>query len=339
MSWETVSVTDRHGLLQDFLAAAGWATAQRSPLAGDASTRRYERLTGAKGVAVLMDAPPGAEAPSCPPDASVARRQILGYNALARLAGPDTAPFVAIGTWLTELGLSAPRVLAADLPHGFLLLEDLGDALFSRVLEEGVGEADLYRAAVATLVDLHEQTPPGQLPLPGGGHVPLSLYDETALRAEVDLLLEWFLPLVTGEQVSETDRSSYDAAWAGTFVHMIDPKPVLVLRDYHADNLIWLPERDGVARVGLLDFQDGVIGARAYDLVSLLEDARRDVPADLGKDMLSYYCQLIGARDPIFDEPRFLLTYAALGAQRNTKIVGIFARLYRRDGKAQYLEY
>lgn len=337
--WETMWVTDRKDLLHEFLTGAGWSTGQRSPLAGDASTRRYERLIGPKGRAVLMDAPPGAEAPSCPPDASVAERQTLGYNALARLAGPDTAPFVAIGHWLNGLGLSAPRVLAADLTHGFLLLEDLGDTLFTKVVGRGARSTDLYRAAVDILVDLHDQTPPAQLPLPDGGHVQLSLYDETALRAEVNLLIEWFLPVITGKPVSDAVRRSYEAAWDSAFDHVVDPKPVLVLRDYHADNLIWLPERDGVARVGLLDFQDGVIGARAYDLVSLLQDARRDVPQALGQDMLSYYCRRVAARDPAFDESVFRVTYAALGAQRNAKIVGIFARLFRRDGKAQYLPY
>ena len=167
----------------------------------------------------------------------------------------------------------------------------------------------------------------------------LKAYDEAALQVEANLLLEWFLPLVTGEEVSPRMQSSYEAAWAHVFAHMKDPKPVLVLRDYHADNLIWLPEREGVARVGILDFQDGVIGARAYDLVSLLEDARRDVRADLGQRMIAHYCRRSHERDRDFDETAFRLAYAALGAQRNAKIVGIFARLCRRDGKPQYLQH
>lgn len=327
--------SERDNHIDAFLSGAGWAGAARRPLAGDASTRRYERVQLGDQIAVLMDAPPAAEAPPCPPDADEAMRRALGYNALARLAGPDLRPFVAIGDYLGASGLSAPEILAVDFKDGLMLLEDLGDSLFNREIANGVDELPLYEAAIDTLLALHEETPPDHLPAREAAPVPLLTYDNVAMREEISLLTDWYLPAV-----GHTDAQSaadLQSIWASLLQQLPSPD-VLVLRDYHADNLLWLPERKDAARVGLLDFQDGLRGHAAYDLVSLLEDARRDVPPALAEVMLTRYIN--GAKHRAgFDEDAFRFSYALLGLQRNTKILGIFTRLWKRDGKPQYPSY
>jgi len=333
-------MTDRAEQLMQFLTHAGWGRAARIPLAGDASTRRYERLSGARGTAVLMDAPPQAETPTCPPGANENTRRALGYNALAALAGPDLTPFVAIACWLADAGFSAPRILAADMVQGFLLLEDLGDDLFTIHLQHHKAETVLYQEAIDALLALHGKALPTALPVRHGAPYTLKAYDTVALLAEARLLLEWYAPLVTGKTLPGGALESFEALWRSLAHHMLPEKSVVVLRDYHAENLFWLPGRAGVARVGLLDFQDGVLGHPAYDLVSLLEDARRDVPVPLADAMLRRYSA--GARGPAgydFDAPAFHCAYAAWGAQRNSKILGIFARLALRDHKPQYLDF
>lgn len=292
-------MTERARLIERFLERAGWAEARRAPLAGDASFRRYARLEGAKGRAVLMDAPPPEE---------------------------DVRPFLAIARHLVSLGYSAPRILAADEAAGLLLLEDLGDALYTRLLAKGAADEErLYAAAVDLLADLHRHpAPPGLRP-----------YDAALLQQEADLLVDWYLPQKRGRPSADPLRREYRALWRSLYPLAAEATPVLVLRDYHADNLIWLPARAGLARVGLLDFQDAVAGARAYDLVSLLEDVRRDVPPALAERAIARYLSAF----PELDEPSFRTAYAVLGAQRNCKILGIFARLCVRDRKPQYLDY
>jgi len=336
---QTLGEQAREQLIEAFLARAGWGDAARSILAGDASTRSYDRLEGPKGVAVLMNAPPGAESAACPPDADEASRRALGYNALARLAGPDARPFVAIAEFLTSHGFSAPRILAADYENGLLLLEDLGDAVYNRVIAAGEDELPLYETAIDALAALHRVAPPGALPLSQGGSVPLLAYDDVALGEEVRLLTDWYLPACTGKPTPAALETEFLALWREALRQLTNADEVLILRDYHADNLIWLPERDGIARVGMLDFQDGLCGHRAYDLVSLLEDARRDVAPLLAEQMLARYASLAMEHDPAFDLEAFHRGYALLGLQRNTKILGIFARLWKRDGKPQYPSY
>ncbi len=293
-------MTEREALIRAFLDRAGWAGAARRPLAGDASFRRYERLSAAGGRrAVLMDAPPPHE---------------------------DIRPFLAVAAHLAGRGLAAPAVLAADERAGLALLEDLGDGLFTRALAEGGDEAALYAAAVDVLIALHAAPPDG---------LDLALYDDALLMAEADLFIDWFLPAATAAPCDDSAREEFHAAWRAVFPHARTLPPVLVLRDYHADNLIWLPGREGLRRVGLLDFQDAVLGSPAYDLVSLLEDARRDVAPATVAAMRARY---LAAR-PEIDADAFDAAYAALGAQRNTKIVGIFTRLWRRDGKPGYLDF
>ena len=282
-------MTDRMALARDFLRGTDWASAETAPLAGDASNRRYLRVSRGVETAVLMDAPPER--------------------------GEDVRPFIAIGRHLLAAGLSAPRILAQDTDHGFLLLEDLGDDLFARIIpRKPRTEPDLYRAATDVLVHLHTQ------PLPEG----LATYDASLMADKAALAFEWY---ANAAQCS----AAHEAILTALTAHADDS--VLIQRDYHAENLLWLPGRDGVARVGLLDFQDAMRGHPAYDLVSLLQDARRDVPPKIAADMLAYYITQTGQ-----DRDRFTAAYHVLGAQRNLRIIGVFARLCLRDSKAHYID-
>ena len=296
----------RDRLTRAFLDAAGWGDAVIAPLAGDASNRRYLRISGSAGEAVLMDAPPER--------------------------GEDTRPFIAVTEWLLEQGYSAPQILASDTDAGFLLIEDLGDDLFARYLERHPqAERKLYEAAVDLLADCAGRDVPATI---GSAGVPLAPYDMAVLEREAMLLAEWWLPAATGAAPSPDLIEEYRALIRTAFAPVADSREVLVMRDYHAENLIWLPARDGMARIGLLDYQDALAGHPAYDLVSLLEDARRDTSLELQRAMVERY---LSAR-PELDALMFCRDYALLGAQRNIKIVGIFSRLCVRDGKPQYLD-
>lgn len=290
----------RDALIADFAAAAGWGAAERRPLAGDASNRRYLRLSApGGGQAVLMDAPPER--------------------------GEDVRPFVAVTHWLRGQDLSAPALIAADADRGLLLLEDLGDALYARVADQG--EAAIYAQAVDLLADLAGVPAPAKM-----GDWALPRYDAAVLAREAALVTDWYLPGATGAPTPPDLAAEYLALVGRATAEVAASRAVVVLRDYHAENLLWLPERAGAARVGLLDYQDALAGHAAYDLVSLLEDARRDVPLELAQAMVARHLARTGA------EPEgFRAAYAALGAQRNLKIIGIFARLAIRDHKPRYL--
>lgn len=291
-------MSDRAARSHAFLQRAGWGNAMRSKLAGDASFRKYERLNRGGEPAVLMDAPPPQE---------------------------DVRPFTRIARHLAGLGYSAPRILAEDAEHGFLLLEDLGDDLFTRLLKFGGDERMLYEATIDFLLDLHRHPAPADL-------VP---YDEDRLIDEAELFIDWYLPALTGRDTPANLRQAFRFLWGilapEVGMDMAPERRVLVLRDFHAENLIWLPKRNGPARLGLLDFQDAVAGHPAYDLVSLLEDARRDVDPDFAEAMLQRYIAGSG-----MDDADFRRMYAILGAQRNIRILGVFTRLWKRDGKPQY---
>jgi hypothetical protein len=327
----------RGGAISRFLGGTDWAGASLAPLSGDASTRRYIRLHKNGKSALLMDAPPRAESAACPPDAGEAMRLKLGYNAVARLAGPDSRRFAAFAETLLGLGLRAPIVYAADYGEGLLVIEDLGDDLFARAIEKGAAPRPLYEAAIDVLVALHATPAPPVLGR-NGVQVPLLAYDRLAYKAEVDLAVEWLYPLLKGGPLPAETRAEWDELWAAALRKLDAAAPVIVLRDYHAENLFWLPHSAGLARVGLIDFQDGLQGSRAYDLISLIEDARRDVEPELGQAMLARYIAAARARDPRFDVESFRHQAALLGAQRNAKILGIFARLWRRDKKPAYLK-
>lgn len=282
-----------------FLSAAGWGAARRAPLAGDASLRRYERLVAAGGAtAVLMDADPAT--------------------------GEDVRPFLRIARHLAALGLSAPRILAEDAAQGFLLLEDLGDDLYARVAERHPDtEPELYAAAAGVLGRIHAAPPPPSTPA----------YDTAAMLPLALLALDWYLPGATGTEAAGAVRDEAALRLAEALErHAAPARPVLVLRDFHAENLIWLPGRDGPARVGLLDFQDARSGHPAYDLVSLLEDARRDVAPAARAAARTAFLEATGGSAADLDA-----ALAVLGAQRNLRILGVFARLSLHFGKPGYV--
>lgn len=324
----------RQQQMMDFLGRSGWGAATIAPLAGDASTRRYARLHLNGRTAMLMDQPQDAEAPVAPAGADEATRRALGYNAVARLAGADCARFAAASAWLRDHGLAAPEVHAADYTNGFLIIEDLGDALFAQVLADGGDERELYKAAVNVLAKIHAGEAPAQL----SSDKPLFDYDLVALSAETDLLTEWFIPLALGRKPTDEEVAEHRRLWR-TALEGLDGRRVFIHRDFHAENLLWLPQRRGVARVGLIDFQDAVAGSPAYDLISLTEDARRDVSPDLAEAATRDYLAAMAAQGTGLDEAQFRHEMAVMAAQRNAKIVGIFARLYSRDGRPRYLSF
>lgn len=329
------AVNARSHAMTAFLSASGWGAAERRPLAGDASTRHYIRLHLDTRTAMLMDQPGAAEAPSAPPDATPEDRRALGYNALARLAGADCARFVAASNYLRGRGLAAPDIYAADFAQGFLLLEDLGIALYTDILADGGDEYALYQTAIDGLIRLHTDPAPAML-APGK---PLFAYDETALIAEADLLTEWFFPAALGRPADSSALAEHRALWREALQGIAGGTPVFVHRDYHAQNLLWRGDRAGLARVGMIDFQDALAGSPAYDLVSLLEDARRDVAPELAGAMMDRYLSGSRARGAVLDPVGFRAEAALLAAQRNAKIIGIFARLAKRDGKPRYLAH
>ena len=327
------ATSERSEAINALLRRAGWIDAERRPLAGDASTRRYERLTRPGGSAVLMDAPPGAEAAACPPDADAEERRRLGYNAMARLAGPNAVAFAGLAQELGRRGYSAPRVIAADVDAGLLLLEDLGDDLVARVIDAGAAARPMYEAAIDLLGALRRATPPRVVSFDRREWV-VQDYDAVALQAEADLLVEWYTRRRAEADLSAAAIDEWRAIWAEAFATLDDQPRTLVLRDVHAENLIWLPDREGPARAGVIDFQDALFGHAAYDLVSLLQDARRDVEPGLEEAM---YARFLDA-GAVEDASAFARAYAVLGAQRNAKILGIFVRLAHRDGKERYLD-
>jgi aminoglycoside/choline kinase family phosphotransferase len=328
-------MSERQIAMTEFLARSGWGDATVTPLPGDASTRRYARLVMGGRKAMLMDQPQAAEGATAPVGASEELRRALGYNAVARLAGADCARFAAAAGWLRAHGLTAPDVYAADHSQGFVILEDLGDALFAEVLADGGDERKLYEAAVEVLAKIHAHDAPASL----SSDKPLFDFDLTAMIAETDLLTEWFLPLALGREATLEESEEHRRLWRAALAAIAGGRRVFVHRDYHAENLLWLPERDGLARVGLIDFQDAVAGSAAYDLISLVEDARRDVSPELAEAATRHYLTAMKNQGSPVDEPAFRHEMAVMAAQRNAKIVGIFARLYKRDGKARYLAF
>ncbi len=316
--------SDREAQKIGFLKAHGLGGAQRRPLAGDASTRSYERLTAPSGARlVLMDQPAMVETAVCPPDATPAERLGLGYNAAARLAAGSIAAFVTTADYLRGHGLSAPRIEAFDVGAGLAVIEDLGDGLFATLIAEGQApERPLYEAAVDVQVRLHETPPPATLEAEGLSW-PLLSYDALALKIGTDTFLEWWPKLMGMTPFAPDVVAEWDALWAPVWVRGEAGASVFTHRDYHAQNLLWLPERQGVARVGLLDFQDALRAHPAWDLTHLLQDARRDVSAETEAAMLDRY---LAAR-PGLDREAFLHDYRALAASNAARILGrVFAR-------------
>lgn len=325
-------MTDREQQRLDFLARAGLATAGRAPLAGDASTRRYERLTTPSGATLmLMDQLPAAESRPAQPDWSPERRKAEGWNAVARLAAGRIEAFAAVSQHLRSLGLSAPEIVAVDSGAGLAVLEDLGDDLFARVFEGGEPEGPLYLAAVEVLAALHEADTP-EILTGAAGDWPLLTYDETALQGGADLFVEWLPGLDPDLSFDAAAVAAWHEAWAPVVARGAAGASVLAHRDFHAENLIRLTDRSGPAQVGLIDFQDAVCAHPSWDLHSLLQDARRDVSPELEARALDHY---FGLR-PALDRAAFLQDYAGLAALNEARILGVFARLIVRDGKPRY---
>jgi aminoglycoside/choline kinase family phosphotransferase len=279
----------------EFLASCGWPEAQILPLAGDASFRRYFRVIEGERTAVLMDAPPPHE---------------------------DPRPFVAVAEWLASVGLSAPQILARDMDKGLLLLADFGDWRLREILDEDPQrEHDLYALATDVLIHLHRH-PPMEGLRPHGLEQWLD---------ELMLFIEWYCPAVG----AKVDVDGYRAAWTEALAPVASDGlgPVTVLRDYHAENIMLVREREGVGHFGLLDFQDAVAGHPAYDLASVLEDARRDVPPEIERAMIDRYVAATGHGEA------FERAYWVLAAQRNTRILGVFTRLWKRDNKPHYRRF
>ena len=292
-----VPPVDRDRAATALLARSGFTGAESRPLAGDASFRRYSRLVKDGKTAILMDAPPPAE---------------------------NVRPFVSMALYLERLGYSAPRLLALDMEAGLLLLEDLGDDTFTRLLAGGHDEESLYGLAVDLLADLHGRSQA----IPAG----LADYDDDKMLGEAALLTDWYMPAILGRETDAAVKARYLALWRSLLPTARGVPNSLVLRDFHVDNLMRLPRAD-LAACGLLDFQDAVGGPITYDLMSLLEDARRDVDPALAERMRARYL----ARFPDLDREAFAASWAVLAAQRHAKVIGIFTRLWRRDGKSAYL--
>jgi tRNA threonylcarbamoyl adenosine modification protein YjeE len=319
---------ERIPIVRRFLNATGYGEAERRRIQGDASSRTYERLQIGDQHAILMNSP---RRPDGPPV-----RDGKPYSAIAHLA-EDIVPVVAMANGLRQLGLSAPQIYEAELPDGLLIIEDLG----AETVVTGDPPAPIeerYAAAVDALLALHGHELPSALP--AAPHVIHSLppYDMDAYLIEAELLLDWYLPRL-GVTVTDEVRADYVALWRDALLVAIDAPPTWVLRDFHSPNLIWLPDRMDAARVGLLDFQDAMMGPAAYDLASLLQDARVDVPELMEVALLGRYVKERAAREGNFQPALFIELYATLAAQRASKILGIFARLDRRDGKPQYLRH
>ncbi|MGI8840388.1 MAG: N-acetylmuramate/N-acetylglucosamine kinase AmgK [Caulobacteraceae bacterium] len=328
-------MSDREEERRAFLAVAGLGAARRETLPGDASTRRYERIRPAFGPSlILMDQPPAVETRPCPPGATDQERVALGYNALARLAAGRVEAFVACAGYLRSLGLSAPEIVASDPPVGLAVLEDLGDDLYAPLIEAGADETILYDAAVEALAVL-QATPPPPILESDGVSWPLLTYDELALKTAGDLFFEWLPRLRPEVTFGEAVAGEWEALWAPIRARGVAGATVFCHRDYHAENLIWLPRRTGAARVGLLDFQDALVAHPAWDLSMLLHDARRDVSATRERACLARY---LAARRGV-DGDAFMADFHALGALNIVRVVGLFARLVARDGKPRYLAF
>lgn len=318
---------ERIGAIRRFLDRSGFGAAERQRMQGDASTRSYERLTLEGGSYILMNSP---KRPDGPPV-----RDGKPYSAIAHLA-ENVTPFIAMARALAERGFSAPRIFAADRAAGLLVLEDLGNELVVGG-EPSAPIESRYEVAVDLLAALHRQTLPNILPVEENVDYRVPRYDMGAMLIEVELLPDWFLPKF-GTSLSHADRLEFLTLWRDALQPAQDTPATWVLRDFHSPNLLWLPEREGVARIGLLDFQDAVMGPAAYDVASLLQDARVDVPELMEIALLSRYTRArLG--EPGFDAPAFVRLYATMAAQRASKILGIFARLEKRDGKPQYLRH
>jgi tRNA threonylcarbamoyl adenosine modification protein YjeE len=320
---------ERFRAATDFQNTSGWSAASSRFLAGDASVRSYVRLQLGDKRALLMD---WERQPDGPPLADG-----LPYSRIAHLA-EDVGPFIAVAGALRAAGVPVPEIYAQDVARGFLLIEDFGDHVLGQLVARSGEVGTLYRPVVDLLLRLRRASIPRALPIEDGRTHRLPDYDKRALHAETALLLDWFLPAMNGADVDQAARGEFAALWEAQFEWLAMQETGLVLRDYHSPNLLALMPGDPRGPLGVIDFQDAVIGHPAYDLVSLLQDARLTVPPDVEAQLFEHYCAQVET-DGDFDVDAFARAYALLGAQRNTKILGIFTRLALRDGKTAYLAH
>lgn len=319
----------RWHLSASFLKQAGWQDGERKFLQGDASSRRYERIQREGQQAVLMDMPQRSDGPII--------RDGKPYSALAHLA-EGVAPFIAMTNGLRAFDLSAPEIIASSPETGFLLLEDLGPNVFFDMAANGQDLTQPMQAAIDVLVTLSTKLGSKNLLTKIDNHT-LRKYDSAALQIEIELLPDWYWPRLKKEKIPTQARVEFIELWQSLLEFLEDQPRIWTLRDYHSPNLIWLGTQKGVSRVGVIDYQDAVLGHPAYDLMSLLQDARRDVSADTEAELYTYYWEQMAKSNIEYDRQDFTTAYAILGAQRATKILGIFARLADRDQKPAYLAH
>ena len=317
----------RIGQTGDFLRSAGWQDATRIHVQGDASTRSYTRLIRGQLSAILMNSPARTD--------RVPVRYGRTYSQIAHIS-QDVKPFVAVARGLTERGFSAPQILREDLLHGLLLLEDFGTTF---IADGPTPVPERYGEATDLLARLHAMELPDTLPVSGGITHKIPPFDFSALDIEVELLLDWYLPLIGAPQLSQRNRDNFIALWRAALSPAVKGEKTWLLRDMHSPNLMWLENREGIRKIGLLDFQDAMIGPTAYDVAALCLDARVTIPQALELQLLTRYVKARKTAEIGFDAAEFAQAYAVMGAQRNTKILGLFSRLDRRDGKPAYLKH
>ena len=313
--------------IEAILARAGWSQAKRIFMQGDASVRSYEKLVAPSGeTAILMISPPRPDGPIV--------RYGKPYGAIAKLSD-DIRAFIAMDQALRAQGFSAPRILAHNVADGMAVLEDIG----AQYIADASGpNAVRYTEAVSLLAELHGRTLPRELPVDDETYA-IPVYDAEAMLIEVELLIDWYAPHVAKVSPASGARAQFLGLWRDALTPILAQPISWTLRDFHSPNLHWLPERDGLKRIGLVDFQDCVLGPNAYDLASLLQDARVDIIDEMELRLMAHYMRRRAAADPAFDMGAFTAAYAVMGAQRATKILGLFARLDKRDGKPQYLAH
>ena len=326
-NWD--SLLARNSMINSFIARTRLRGGTRSFLEGDASSRRYESITNITSTALLMDMPKRSDGPIVKDNRT--------YSAIAHLA-EGIGAVVGINDYLFKLRLSVPEIYDLDLDNGLALIEPLGVQVYGKMMARGEDMRIPMMAAVDVIADMATRDWPAVVAVRGNAAHRIANYDLQAMMIEVDLLPSWYWPHIENSKLPDDIHAQFSSLWKSLIAKLDTSHPVWSLRDYHSPNLLWMPERQGVRRVGLIDTQDCVMGHPAYDLVSMLQDARVDIDFKFADELFDYYCSLKSAAKN-FNRVDFTRDFAILGAQRATKILGIFARLFKRDGKPAYLKH